>query len=144
MSCPGCRGVRGLRVGVRMTSARRGYHSAPAASPSASAATQPFNEQTVTITDDLIFRWAKIVQIARIFPVMHAVRALEYTIATNDCRTCRKAEQPKTDRSLLQEVRRMLGTCTDEQARLVKEAARITMYRVQFLDLAGVPQDAER
>ena len=98
----------------------------------------------VTITDDLLFRWAKIIQIANAFPIMHTVRALEYTISTTECRTCHKKTAPKVDRSLLQTVRRLLGECSDEKARLVKEAARVVNYRVQYLDLTGQAKDITR
>lgn len=99
----------------------------------------------LAITDDVLFRWARIIQIARLFPVMHAIRALEQKLRTGVCRSCgHKASERQPDRSVLAAARRQLGECPDEKARLVKEAAGILLYRVQYHDLAGTVHDVVR
>jgi hypothetical protein len=95
------------------------------------------------VADDLLFRWAHIIKIAKMVPGMSAVRALEQRVQANSCRSCQK---PTVifDRSPLDNARRFLGECSDAVAKLVKEAAGIVKYRVSYRDLAGVPRDVVR
>ena len=99
----------------------------------------------LTLTDDVLFRWARIMRIAQMFPVMHSIRALENKIQTTICRSCRdRHKRPEIDRSSLDQVRRLLAECSDEKARLVKEAAGIVQYRVHYHDLSGCVREIVR
>lgn len=99
----------------------------------------------LTLTDDVLFRWARIIKIAKMFPVMHSIRALENNIQTSICRSCRdRHRKPEIDRSPLDEARRLLAECSDEKARLVKEAAGIVQYRVHYHDLSGSVREIVR
>lgn len=99
----------------------------------------------LTLSDDVLFRWARIVMIAKMFPVMHSIRALENKVQTNLCRTCRdRHRRPELDRSSLDQARRLLAECSNEKARLVKEAAGILQYRVQYHDLSGSVREIVR
>jgi len=99
----------------------------------------------LAVTDDVLFRWARIVQIAKMFPIMHTIRALEHKLQTGVCRSC-KSQQTAADidRSALAEARRQLAECTDDQARLVKEAAGVLQYRVAYHDLSGTLREIVR
>jgi hypothetical protein len=97
----------------------------------------------VIIADDLLFRWAHIVKIAKLAPGMSAVRGLERQIQVHSCRGCQKPAVV-FDRSPLENVRRFLAECPDDTARAVKEAAGIIKYRVHYRDLTGVPKEVVR
>jgi len=127
-----------MKNSIRITSAARGrprpfvtrFHSG--------------DETPLVVTDSVLFRWARIIKIANMFPVMHVIRALEHKLQTT-CRSCGHSHrQPEVDRSALVEARRLLAECSDDQARIVKEAARIVKYRVQYHDLSGTVQDRVR
>ena len=99
----------------------------------------------LAVTDDVLFRWSRIIQIAKMFPVMHQIRALEQKMQTTLCRTCKDRNRPaEIDRSALAQARRQLGECSDDKARLVKEAAGILQYRVHYHDLAGTVKEIVR
>lgn len=96
------------------------------------------------MSDDVLFRWARIVRIAKEFPVMHKIRELEYKVQTS-CRGCRNRYRlPEIDRSSFSEARRLLAECSDEKARAVKEAAGIVQYRVHYHDLSGTAREVVR
>ena len=118
---------------IKITSTRR---TAAVARPVRSAR---FSDSSpLVVTDDVLFRWARIVQIAKLFPIMHTIRALEFKIQSNTCRTCHnKKTQVPLDRSPLADARRLLAECSDELARLVKESAGILRYQVSYHDRAG-------
>jgi hypothetical protein len=98
----------------------------------------------LAVTDEVLFRWARIVRIGKLFPVMHAIRALESKLQ----RICRSCTAPRNaepiDRSILDVTRRELAECSDEKARLVKEAAGIVRYHVRYHDLAGTVREVVR
>jgi len=75
---------------------------------------------------------------------MHAIRALESKLQ----RICRSCNAPRNtepiDRSVLDEARRELAECSDEKARLVKEAAGIVRYHVRYHDLTGTVREVVR
>ena len=99
----------------------------------------------LTLTDDVLFRWARVIKIAKMFPVMHSIRALENKIQTTICRTCHdRNKTSEIDRSSLDLARRLLAECSDDKARLVKEAAGIVQYRVQYHDLSGSVREIVR
>jgi len=102
------------------------------------------NAPPLSITDDVLFRWARIVRIGKLFPVMHAIRALESKLQ-QICRSCaaKKNAEP-VDRSVLDEARRELAECSEDKARLVKEAAGIVRYHVRYHDLAGSVREVVR
>ena len=129
--------------GIRIidTSSRR-HHRMPSPRPIYTNVSDP---TPLLITDDVLFRWARIIHIANVFPTMHAVRDLENRIQSTECRSCKKQPNtPRIDRNLLNEVRRLLAECSDDKARLVKEAAGIVKYRVQYHDLSGTVRDIVR
>jgi hypothetical protein len=101
------------------------------------------NAPPTVIADDLLFRWAHIVKIAKLVPGMSAVRVLERQIQAHSCRGCRKPTAV-FDRTPLEVVRRFLGECPDAAAQIVKEAAGIVRYRVSYRDLADVPREVTR
>ncbi len=99
----------------------------------------------LTLTDDVLFRWARIVKIAKLFPAMHSIRALEEKIQTSLCRSCRdRYRGAEFDRSSLDLARRLLAECSAEKAGQVKEAAGIAAYRVQYHDLSGSRREIVR
>jgi len=98
----------------------------------------------LSMTDEVLFRWARIVRIGKLFPVMHAIRALESKLQ-RICRSCAASRNAEPiDRSVLDEARRELAECSDEKARLVKEAAGIVRYHVRYHDLAGTVREVVR
>ena len=102
------------------------------------------DETPLLVTDNVLFRWSRVIQIANLFPVMHTIRALEYKLQTK-CRSCGRQRQiHEINRTPLADVRRLLAECSDDKARLVKEAVGILKYRVQYHDLSGVVQDVIR
>lgn len=124
---------------IRISSPRRARSGAPVPPPV--AATDP---APLTVTDDVLFRWARIVRIAKMFPVMHAIRSLEQKLR-HWCRGCKGGNQlPEVDRTALADARRQLAECPDERARAVKEAAGILRYRVRYHDLAGTAREIVR
>jgi pyrroloquinoline quinone (PQQ) biosynthesis protein C len=99
----------------------------------------------LTVTDDVLFRWARIVRIAKLFPVMHSIRALENRIQESSCRGCNdRNKNSDFDRTALDTARRLLAECSAERARQVKEAAGISEYRVQYHDLSGSVREVVR
>ena len=105
---------------------------------------QTGDETPLVVTDGVLFRWARIIKIANLFPAMHAVRELEHKLQTA-CRSCGHAyRQPEPDRHALADARRLLGECSDEKARIVKEAAGIIKYRVWYHDMSGTVRDVVR
>ena len=98
----------------------------------------------LSMTDEVLFRWARIVRIGKLFPVMQAIRALESKLQ-RICRSCAASRNAEPiDRSVLDEARRELAECSDEKARLVKEAAGIVRYHVRYHDLAGTVREVVR
>lgn len=125
---------------IRMTSVRR--TRAPVTILATGRVADP---APLTLTDDVLFRWARIVRIAKMFPIMHTIRALEQKVQAEICRGCKPQHRvPEIDRSTLAEVRRQLAECSDEKARLVKESAGILQYRVRYHDLAGTAREIVR
>lgn len=99
----------------------------------------------LAVTDDVLFRWARIVRIANLFPVMHSIRALENRVRESGCRGCGdRNKRPAFDRTPLDEARRLLAECSAEKAGQVKEAAGIAAYRVQYHDLSGSRREIVR
>ena len=99
------------------------------------------------ITDDVLFRWARIVKIAKIFPRMHELRAMESRVQAATCRGCQQSKQSRVTSSdivILEEIRRSLAECSDANALAVKEAAKIEKYRVRFHDLSGKLKEVVR
>jgi hypothetical protein len=97
----------------------------------------------IVVGDDLLFRWAHIVKMTKVVPGLSAVRALEHRVQAHGCRGCQKPTVT-FDRSPLDNVRRFLGECPDETAKIVKQHAGILKYRVSYRDLAGVPKEVVR
>jgi hypothetical protein len=87
---------------------------------------------TLTITDNVIFRWARIPALHRLIPNLHAVRNLEYRMQTYSCHSCR-SKPPQVDHVPLEIVRKFLATCPDNTANLVKKAAGILNYTVGYI-----------
>ena len=101
--------------------------------------------ETLLVTDDVLFRWARIIQIAKIFPIMHTIRRLEQKLQTGVCRSCQRSSQSSSiDKTPLHEAKRQLAECSEEKARLVKEAAGIHRYQIKYHDLAGILHEIER
>jgi len=96
----------------------------------------------VFVSDELLFRWSRIGQIARLLPVMADVRALEMLIAANSCKSCRKPVE--VDRSALNSARRALAECSEEVAKLVKQAAGVVKYKVSYRRLTEPLQEIIR
>jgi hypothetical protein len=102
------------------------------------------NVPPLMVTDSVLFYWSRVIQIAKLFPIMHQVRSLEFTLQ-KQCKSCgQKQNSLEVDRSILNNVRRALAECSDEKARLVKEAAGIYSYRVVYHDLSGTAKDVTR
>jgi hypothetical protein len=99
------------------------------------------NAAPLLITDDVVFRWARITKIARLLPVMNEVRVLERALAANSCRSCRKPVE--VDRSVLNTAKAALGECSDETALLVKQAAGVVKYKVVYRKLASAEPPKE-
>lgn len=84
----------------------------------------------VFVTDDVILRWSRIAHIARLLPVMTEVRVLERQLQTNSCKSCQKPVA--VDRSAINKAKAALADCSDEVARLVKQAAGVLKYKVMY------------
>jgi hypothetical protein len=122
---------------IRLTSAR--YHRTEV------IVSRVADPVPLTVTDDVLFRWARIVQIAKLFPIMNSIRALEYKIQTGVCRNCHQQHRlAEIDRSALDTARRQLAECADDRARFVKEAAGIRQYRITYHDLTGTKHEVTR
>ncbi len=124
---------------IKITSAKR---PRPAVSVPRKQAT---DTGPLTLTDDVLFRWARIVKIAKLFPVMHSIRALEEKIQTSLCRSCRdRRDGGEFDRSSLDQARRLLAECSVEKAETVKRVAGIRQYKVRYHDLSGSVREIVR
>jgi hypothetical protein len=105
---------------------------------------QTGDETPLVVTDGVLFRWARIIKIANMFPVMHAIRELEHKLQTA-CRSCGYTQrQSEPDRRALADARRLLAECSDDKARIVKESAGIIKYRLQCHDISGTVRDVVR
>ena len=128
-----------MKKTIRFTSASRSKTNSPVGNRLQTGDATP-----LVVTDGVLFRWARIIKIAGMFPVMHAIRELEHRLQTA-CRSCGHSQrQPEPDRRALAEARRLLAECSDEKARIVKEAAGIVKYRVQYHDMSGMVRDIVR
>jgi hypothetical protein len=82
-------------------------------------------------------------RIAKLLPVFNEVRALEQKLRAVSCRSC-KSVNTAVDKTSLGRARLALGTCAEETAKLVKEAANILKYRVTYRVLSEQPTEIIR
>jgi hypothetical protein len=113
----------------------------PAPTPVAAIATK--QQGTMTVTDNVLFRWARIVSINRLLPILHAVRNLEYAVQAHNCNSCR-SKPPQIDRTALEKARKELALCSDEIAKLVKLGAGISNYTVGYITDTGTYREVTR
>jgi len=93
----------------------------------------------ILVTDDVVFRWARNARVARLLPVMNDVRVLERKIQAHSCRSCQKPAD--IDRSAIHFAKIALAECSDEIAKLVKEAVGVLKYKVVYRRHSEPPQE---
>jgi hypothetical protein len=96
----------------------------------------------ILVTDDVVFRWARNARVARLLPVMNDVRVLERKIQANSCKSCQKPVE--IDRSAIQSAKAALAECSDEIAKLVKQAVGVLKYKVMYRQHSQPPQEVTR
>jgi hypothetical protein len=96
----------------------------------------------ILVTDDVVFRWARNARVARLLPVMNDVRVLERKIQANSCKSCQKPVE--IDRSAIQSAKAALAECSDEIAKLVKQAVGVLKYKVMYRRHSEPPQEVTR
>jgi hypothetical protein len=96
----------------------------------------------ILVTDDVVFRWARNARVARLLPVMNDVRVLERKIQANSCKSCQK--QADIDHSAINLAKVALAECSDEIAKLVKQAVGVLKYKVVYRRLSEPPQEVTR
>ena len=96
----------------------------------------------ILVTDDVVFRWARNARVARLLPVMNEVRMLERKIQANSCKSCQKPVD--IDRSALHSAKIALAECSDEIAKLVKQAVGVLKYKVVYRRHSEPPQEVTR
>ena len=96
----------------------------------------------ILVTDDVVFRWARNARIARLLPVMNDVRVLERKIQANSCKSCQKVAE--IDRSAIHSAKIALAECSDEIAKLVKQAVGVLKYKVVYRQHSQLPQEVTR
>jgi hypothetical protein len=96
----------------------------------------------ILVSDDVVFRWARNARVARLLPVMNDVRVLERKIQANSCKSCQKPVE--IDKSALHLAKVALAECSDEIAKLVKQAVGVLKYKVVYRRHSQPPQEITR
>jgi hypothetical protein len=88
----------------------------------------------ILVTDEVVFRWARNTRIARLLPITAEIKILEEKVRANSCKSCHKPIP--IDRSAINRAKAALAECSDEIAKLVKQAANVLKYKVVYRHLS--------
>jgi hypothetical protein len=141
MSCCGKKSKETKQTTNAMPPQLQVKRTTPAPAPVSQVLTQKQN--TIVVTDNVLFRWARIVAINRLFPILHGVRNLEYIAQSHNCNSC-KSKPQQIDRTPLEKARKELATCSEEIANLVKQGAGVSNYTVGYLTDSGTYREVTR
>ena len=96
----------------------------------------------ILVTDEVIFRLARVTRITRLLPILNEVRVLEDIVRANQCKTCKKPVE--VDRTIINTAKAALAECSDETAKLVKQAAGVLKFKVVYRRLTEPLQEVIR
>ena len=132
MGCSGCNKM----TKVNIISTRQ--KSRPVTRAAGTGRITPVPHDTIAVSDQMLFRMARVHEINLMFPVMASVRDLEYTMSSKTCRSCKyQRSQVQIDRSPLDRAMKQLAECSDDKAKLVCQALGVAHYRIHYRDDHG-------